>query len=95
MINGKEVHQMAVNGKVVYCDDDTITDPARLLEDIHRRVIESGNITVNGKKITHVLVDGPGATDIGITDFSEYCDLNTVLEEMFNKADQYGSSKKR
>lgn len=141
MINGKEVHQMVVNGKVVYSDNDTITDPARLLKEIHRRVIEnntpvepviahideseilpdsliyvylmpdeyveetirklpgveidkSGNITVNGKKITHVLVDGPGATNIGITDFAEYRDLNIVLQEMFNKENQYENSKK-
>lgn len=37
-VNGKEVHQMVVNGKVVYSDEDTITDPARLLEEITRRV---------------------------------------------------------
>ena len=41
MINGKEVNQMVVNGKVVYSDKDTITDPARLLKEIHRRVIEN------------------------------------------------------
>ena len=107
MINGREVHQMVVNGKVVYSDDDTITDPARLLEEIHRRVIENntpvepviahiddsellpdsllspyrlpegesiedvirklpgveihedGTITVNGKQVKRVLLDGP------------------------------------
>ena len=37
-VNGKEVHQMVVNGKVVYSYKDTITDPARLLEEITRRV---------------------------------------------------------
>ncbi|MBQ0095617.1 MAG: hypothetical protein KBT49_07540 [Bacteroidetes bacterium] len=37
-VNGKEVHQMLVNGKVVYSYKDTITDPARLLEEITRRV---------------------------------------------------------
>jgi hypothetical protein len=141
MINGKEVNQMVVNGKVVYSGDDTISDPARLLEEIHRRVIEnntpvepviahideseilpdsliyvyknldeeyiedmirklpgveidkSGNITVNGKKITRVLVDGPGA-NIAITNFSEDRDLNIVLQEMFNKVNQYENSKK-
>ncbi|MBR4594217.1 MAG: hypothetical protein IKO33_06535 [Bacteroidaceae bacterium] len=41
MINGKEVHQMVVNGKVVYSQDDTITDPARLLKEISRRVNEN------------------------------------------------------
>ena len=38
VVHGKEVHQMLVNGKVVYSDEDTITDPARLLEEITRRV---------------------------------------------------------
>ncbi|MBO7049466.1 MAG: hypothetical protein J6W42_02495 [Bacteroidaceae bacterium] len=38
VINGKEVHQMLINGKVVYSDEDTITDVARLLEEITRRV---------------------------------------------------------
>ena len=41
MINGREVHQMVVNGKVVYSQDDTITDPARLLKEISRRVNEN------------------------------------------------------
>ena len=37
-VYGKEVHQIVVNGKVVYSYEDTITDPARLLEEITRRV---------------------------------------------------------
>ena len=41
MLHGREVHQMVVNGKVVYSDEDTITDPARLLEEITRRVNEN------------------------------------------------------
>ena len=132
MINGKEVHQMVVNGKVVYSQDDTITDPARLLEEIHRRVIENntpvepviahiddsellpdsllspyrlpegesiqdvirklpgveihddGTITVNGKKVTRVLVDGP---DFSIKD-------TTVTRDVMDKVNQYESSRK-
>ena len=41
MINGKEVPKLVVNGKVVYSEEDTITDPARLLEEISRRINES------------------------------------------------------
>ncbi len=41
MLHGREVHQMVVNGKVVYSDEDTITDPVRLLEEITRRVNEN------------------------------------------------------
>lgn len=132
MINGMEVHQMVVNGKVVYSQDDTITDPARLLEEIHRRVIENntpvepviahiddsellpdsllspyrlpegesiqdvirklpgveihddGTITVNGKKVTRVLVDGP---DFSIKD-------TTVTRDVMDKVNQYESSRK-
>jgi hypothetical protein len=132
MINGREVHQMVVNGKVVYSQDDTITDPARLLEEIHRRVIENntpvepviahiddsellpdsllspyrlpegesiqdvirklpgveihddGTITVNGKKVTRVLVDGP---DFSIKD-------TTVTRDVMDKVNQYESSRK-
>lgn len=132
MINGKELHQMVVNGKVVYSQDDTITDPARLLEEIHRRVIENntpvepviahiddsellpdsllspyrlpegesiqdvirklpgveihddGTITVNGKKVTRVLVDGP---DFSIKD-------TTVTRDVMDKVNQYESSRK-
>lgn len=132
MINGKEVHQMVVNGKVVYSQDDTITDPARLLEEIHRRVIENntpvepviahiddsellpdsllspyrlpegesiqdvirklpgveihddGTITVNGKKVTRVLVDGPV---FSIKD-------TTVTRDVMDKVNQYESSRK-
>lgn len=32
VLHGKEVHQMVVNGKVIYSEDDTITDPVRLLQ---------------------------------------------------------------
>ena len=45
MVNGKEVHQMLINGKVVYSEDDTITDSARLLEEITRRVKENNSST--------------------------------------------------
>ena len=45
VINGKEVHQMLINGKVVYSDEDTITDAARLLEEITRRVKENNSST--------------------------------------------------
>ncbi len=41
MLHGREVHQMVVNGKVVYSDEDTITDPARLWEEITQRVNEN------------------------------------------------------
>ena len=44
-VNGKEVHQMLVNGKVVYSESDTITNPARLLEEITRRVKENNSST--------------------------------------------------
>ena len=38
VLYGKEVHQMVVNGKVVYSEDDTITDPVRFLTEINRRI---------------------------------------------------------
>ena len=38
VLHGKEVHQMVVNGKVIYSEDDTITDPVRLLTEINRRI---------------------------------------------------------
>ena len=47
MVRGKEVNKMIVNGKVVYSQDDTITDPVRLLKEIARRVNEN-NTPVQG-----------------------------------------------
>lgn len=46
VLHGKEVHQMVVNGKVVYSEDDTITDPPRLLKEINRRIIANQNVGV-------------------------------------------------
>lgn len=132
MINGKEVNQMVVNGKVVYSGDDTISDPARLLEEITRRVnennkpvepviahiddrellpdsllspyrlpegesledvvrklpgvevLEDGSVTVNGKRISRILFDGP---DFSIQD-------TTVTQDVMYKVNQYENSKK-
>ena len=47
MVRGKEVNKMIVNGKVVYSQDDTITDPVRLLKEIAHRVNEN-NTPVQG-----------------------------------------------
>lgn len=51
-IYGKEVQHIIVNGKVIYDKNDTISDLARLLEEITRRVNEN-NTPVNDT-IAHI-----------------------------------------
>lgn len=132
VVHGKEVHQMLVNGKVVYSDEDTITDPARLLEEITRRVNannhpaepviahiddrellteyeaspyripdgqsyeefisklpgveihDDGSITVDGKKVERILVNGPGEGNVD----------STLVQDMQEKVEAYENSKK-
>ncbi len=48
IMNGKEVHQIVVNGRVIYNDDDTITDPARLLSEI---TLRSGAAATSAKSV--------------------------------------------
>lgn len=132
VINGKEVHQMLINGKVVYSDEDTITDVARLLEEITRRVNannhpaepviahiddrellteyeaspyripdgqsyeelisklpgveihDDGRVTVNGKLVTRILINGPGEGNVD----------STLVQDMQKKVEAYENSKK-
>ena len=132
MINGRELDKLVVNGKVLYSQDDTITDPVRILEEIGRRmrentapvepviahiddrellpdsllspyrlpegesledvvrklpgvkIHEDGTITVNGKRISRILFDGP---DFSIQD-------TTVTQDVMDKVNKYENSKK-
>ena len=78
IMNGKEVHQIVVNGRVIYNDDDTITDPARLLSEI---TLRSGAAATSAKSVATLKTRATAASAKTVADSVAQITLPVSLPE--------------
>lgn len=78
IMNGKEVHQIVVNDRVIYNDDDTITDPARLLSEI---TLRSGAAATSAKSVATLKYKSTAASAKTVADSVAQITLPVSLPE--------------